>query len=116
MLIDLPTLIKNIDVEIRCATAQQAAQEIAQNGGLVVDVREPSEVECHPVDAAVNIPRGIIEMKMLERVSDPHEPIYLHCASGVRAQLAAEQLIKVGYENVTVITCPVPVINQVNAQ
>ena len=54
---------------------------------------------------AINIPRGLIEMKLMEVEKDPARPIYLHCASSARALLSAEQLQRVGYENVTVITC-----------
>ena len=32
-------------------------------------------------------------------------PIYLHCATGGRATLAAEQLQRIGYNKVTVISC-----------
>lgn len=107
MLIDLPTRIKNIPFPIRCVTAQQAAKEIAENSGLLIDVREPGEVEACPVNRALNFPRGVLEMRMLEAVKDPTHPLYIHCASGVRAKLAAEQLLKMGYENVNVVTCSV---------
>ena len=41
----------------------------------------------------------------MEIEKDAARPIYLHCASGARATLGAEALTRVGYENVTVITC-----------
>ncbi len=44
MLIDLKTRIDNIDYELRTITAKQAAEEITLNKGMLVDVREPSEV------------------------------------------------------------------------
>jgi rhodanese-related sulfurtransferase len=53
-------------------------------------------------------------MKMLELEKDAAKPIYLHCASGARAKLSAEQLIKMGYENVSVITCSLATIKQVH--
>jgi len=34
-------------------------------------------------------------------------PIYLHCATGGRACLAVEQLTRLGYQNVTAISCPI---------
>lgn len=107
MLIDIKTRINNITVPLRCVSAQEAAQEISANQGLLLDVREPAEVKEKPVDAATNIPRGVLEMKVLEMVKDPSQPIYVHCASGVRAKLSAEQLMLLGYEKVSVITCPV---------
>jgi rhodanese-related sulfurtransferase len=116
MLIDLKTRIDNIDYELRTITAKQAVEEITLNKGMLVDVREPAEVASQPVKGAVNIPRGVLEMKMLEQVKEAATPIYLHCASGMRAKLAAEQLINIGYEKVSVITCSIADINQAKAQ
>ena len=114
MLIDVKTRLENIDVNIRTVSAKEAAEEIKTNQGLLVDVREPAEVAENHVDASLHIPRGVIEMKMLEMVKDAAKPIYLHCASGARAKLSAEQLIKMGYENVSVITCSLATIKQIH--
>lgn len=116
MLIDMKARIENLDVDLRTISAAQAAQEMRENKGLLIDVREPAEVSANPVKSAINIPRGVLEMKMLEKVKEAHMPIYLHCASGVRAKLSAEQLIKIGYENVSVITCAVNDINQAHGE
>lgn len=113
MLIDIKTRIEKITVPLRLVSAQEAKQELASNNGILLDVREPAEVSEKPVEDSINIPRGVLEMKMLEKVKDPKTPIYVHCASGVRAKLSAEQLMLVGYESVSVITCPVD--NIVNA-
>lgn len=112
MLIDIPTRISNIAYDIRCIPALQANNEMCENNGILIDVREPGEVQANPVPKATNFPRGVLEMKMLENIKDASKPIYIHCASGVRAKLSAEQLLTMGYENVTVITCSVPDINK----
>ncbi|APD90216.1 hypothetical protein BM524_10670 [Alteromonas mediterranea] len=112
MLIDIKKRLENIDVDIRTITAEQAISEQKNNGGTLIDVREAAEVSKEPVPCALHIPRGVLEMKALEQFSDAFTPLYIHCASGVRATLAAEQLVKMGYENVSVITCSVPTINQ----
>ena len=52
-----------------------------------------------------NIPRGVLEMKITEVCPDANAPIYLHCASGGRARLAAEQLLRMGYLRVAAISC-----------
>ena len=44
-------------------------------------------------------------MKLVEIEKDAERPIYLHCATGGRATLAAEQLQRIGYNKVTVISC-----------
>ncbi|WP_394224350.1 rhodanese-like domain-containing protein [Alteromonas gracilis] len=114
MLIDLKTRINNIDANVRTVTAEQAATELSQNKGTLIDVREAAEVTSQPVPASLHIPRGILEMKALELFKDEATPLYIHCASGIRAKLAAEQLSKMGYSNISVVTCAIDTINQVN--
>jgi phage shock protein E len=47
----------------------------------------------------------LLEMKMLQLHPDENLAIFIHCATGARATFAAEQLIRVGYKNVWVVTC-----------
>ena len=49
-------------------------------------------------------------MRLVEMEKDAKRPIYLHCATAGRATLAAEQLARVGYENVTCISCKFEII------
>ena len=116
MLIDLTTRINNIAFNIRTVTAAQARSELESNHGIVIDVRESEEVDSMSVNGAVVIPRGVLEMKVLALVKDAATPLYLFCASGMRAKLSAEQLLLMGYENVSVITCSVQTIKERNAQ
>jgi rhodanese-related sulfurtransferase len=106
MLKALPELIAEARAHLRCLDAETAIGELKANHGTIVDVREPVEVSATPTPHSVNIPRGILEMKVTEAIPEADHPIYLHCASGGRATLAAEQLHKLGYTNVSVITCP----------
>lgn len=112
MLKTIPERIAAIDPPARTVTAEQAAKECETNHGIVIDVREPAEHMVNPAPGAINFPRGVLEMKMLETVKDPTTPIYLHCASSARAKLAAEQLRLIGYENISVMTCDVPTIQK----
>lgn len=105
MLTSIPDLMKIITPNQRRIEAAQAKQELEKNHGLLIDVREPAEHTIKAAIGAINIPRGLLEMKLMEIEKDPARPIYLHCASGARATLSAEALTRVGYENVTVITC-----------
>ncbi|MDP2634146.1 MAG: rhodanese-like domain-containing protein [Pseudoalteromonas sp.] len=113
MLTSIPDLMKIITPNQRRIEAEQAKQELEQNHGLLIDVREPAEHATKAATGAINIPRGLLEMKLMEIEKDPARPIYLHCASGARATLSAEALTRVGYENVTVITCKADTICQV---
>jgi phage shock protein E len=71
---------------------------------VVVDVREPQEASQRPIVVSINIPRGVLEMKITEHAQDSSTPICVHCASGVRATLAAEQLARLGFTNVKAIS------------
>ena len=112
MLITIPELLAQASTGIRNVSAEAAFEERTHNAGLLIDVREPSEHLVNPAVGAINIPRGLLEMKILELEKDPTRPIYLHCATSARATLAAEQLNRIGYENVSVITCNMDVIQQ----
>lgn len=105
MLLTIKQRLERIPYPIRTVSAEEAKTECAQNGGTVLDVREAAEREKSPVEGSLHIPRGVLEMQALERFKDADTPLYLHCASGARAKLAAEQLIALGYQNVTAISC-----------
>lgn len=115
MLKTVPDLVAEARTHLRCVDATTAMQEIRANGGTIVDVREPVEVSNLAAPRSVHIPRGILEMKIGEVVPDAGHPLYLHCATGGRATLAAEQLVKMGYENVSVVTCPADTVCEVQA-
>jgi phage shock protein E len=105
MLKPILELIQEVRINLRCITAQQAMTEVQHNNGLLLDVRETSEVSDRQTPSSVNIPRGVLEMNMLTSYPNPDLPIYIHCATGARASLAAEQLQRIGYLKVSVITC-----------
>src|SRR6185312_6389614 len=87
-------------------SADEAKQKI-EAGALVVDVREPAEVEqSGKVAGAVHIPRGMVEFR-----ADGDTPYYdknfakdraviLYCASGGRAALSGQVLKEMGYAEV----------------
>tara|TARA_R110002110_G_scaffold406421_1_gene626285 strand:- start:86439 stop:86789 length:351 start_codon:yes stop_codon:yes gene_type:complete len=106
MLKTIPELIQDIRPGLRCVSAETARAELNNSGGVLIDVREAAEVSQQPVSKAVPIPRGVLEMKVSEQFPDAEHPIYVHCASGARATLAGEQLHRIGYQRISVITCP----------
>ena len=105
MLKSIPELVQTIRLQLRCISAEEARVERLTNEGVLIDVREPQEYAEQGAEDAINIPRGILEMQALARFTDAKQPLYVHCATGARATLAAEQLQRLGYENVSVITC-----------
>jgi len=114
MLINIETLLGKIKPTFTKLSAAQGLSECAEKRGILIDLREPQESADAPVKDAINIPRGILEMSMLKRFPDPELPIYLHCASGVRAVLSAEQLTRIGYKNITVLACNVTELRELS--
>ncbi|RLA38642.1 MAG: rhodanese-like domain-containing protein [Gammaproteobacteria bacterium] len=110
MLLTVPELLAKIRGELRILDAVSAFSECDDKSGIVIDVREPGEVQAKPAEGSVNIPRGVLEMMVLEKVKEASHPIYIHCASGARATLAAEQLHRLGYDDVTVISCSIDAV------
>jgi rhodanese-related sulfurtransferase len=105
------------------ASARSEAREIspadaarADNGAeldLIIDVREPGEYREGHVPRAINIPRGLLELR-----ADPASPatnptlsgdqsarILVYCTKGpgARSLLAAQTLTSMGYGNVEVL-------------
>ncbi len=102
MLKSIPDLIAEVVSGVERITMENA---IKIENVLVVDVREIPEVAQRPVASSIHIPRGVLEMKITEHTQDPATPICVHCATGGRAALAAEQLMRLGFTNVKAVRC-----------
>jgi rhodanese-related sulfurtransferase len=104
MLKTIPEVIAQARTSLTVLLAEEAVQLAKQKGGLIIDVREPSEYAEKSAKGVINIPRGLLEMKMLQMHPNEDLAIFIHCATGARAIFSAEQLKRVGYNNVSVIT------------
>ncbi|MGH7740894.1 MAG: rhodanese-like domain-containing protein [Candidatus Eiseniibacteriota bacterium] len=67
---------------------------------VLVDVREDREWDASRIPGAVHLSKGIIERDIEERYPDKSEPLLLQCGGGFRSVLVAENLQKMGYQNV----------------
>ena len=70
---------------------------------MLIDVRESSEIEeTGSIDGAINIPRGLIEMKLSpnDESMKADMPIVVFCGGGSRAALAGATLKELGFKNV----------------
>lgn len=112
MLKSIQEIIQNIKTEQRCVSIEQATTELAQKPGIMLDVREPEEAAANPIKQSLNIPRGVLEMKLPCQYPDANTAIYIHCATSGRATLACEQLQRLGYQNVSVINCSIDTIKE----
>lgn len=67
---------------------------------VIIDVRESEEYADGFVARAKHLSRGVLEQKIADVVPDFSTPIVLYCDRGERAALAAENLLKMGYQYV----------------
>ncbi len=104
MPVPVSELISRAKAAIRCVSAEEAAQRIRTQAGLIlIDVREPEEHAKDSISGSVNIPRGLLEMKIEDVCSNPDQQILIHCAGGGRAALATKSLQDMGYTAVSSI-------------
>ncbi|MEJ7838012.1 MAG: rhodanese-like domain-containing protein, partial [Thermomicrobiales bacterium] len=66
----------------------------------ILDVREDDEVADGMIPNATHIPRGYLELRVEQAVSDKSVPLLVYCAGGTRSALAAKSLADLGYSNV----------------
>jgi len=104
MLKTIPEVIAEARQLLNTITAAEAVTKCKNDNGIIIDVREPAEFAEKAASNTINIPRGLLEMKMLQMHPDENLAIFIHCATGARATFAAEQLKRVGYKNVWVVT------------
>src|SRR5262249_55910812 len=67
----------------------------------LIDVREESEWAKGHLPNAIHLGKGILERDVEEKFPDPATELVLYCGGGYRSALAAENLQKMGYTNVT---------------
>jgi len=83
---------------------------VVKNPGdaFLVDVREPDEFKAAHVPGTVNVSRGRLEFRIWRALGYPNKidlnrKIFVQCATGGRATLAAKQLRDIGFTNVTAV-------------
>ena len=67
---------------------------------ILVDVREESEFGRDHLPGAIHLGKGIIERDIEARVPNPATALVLYCGGGFRSALAADNLQRMGYNNV----------------
>ena len=66
----------------------------------IVDCRAGPQYLAGHIPGAVHLSKGVIERDVEKAVPDPAAPVVLYCGSGFRSALAADNLQKMGYQNV----------------
>ena len=68
-----------------------AMQQAVTDGGLLLDVRSPTEFNGGHLEGALNIPVGELESRLKE-LGSTDRPIVVYCASGMRSRSASKLL------------------------
>jgi len=100
-------MIEAANAAVPRVTPAEATQLIASGNVLVVDVRDPAEVQSSgKVAGAINVPRGFLEfradpaMPSHDKHFDKTKTVILYCASGGRSALGGKTLKDMGYGKV----------------
>ncbi|HEX4152529.1 MAG TPA: rhodanese-like domain-containing protein [Steroidobacteraceae bacterium] len=107
----MPTNVKEMLAAANTAVArvsyEDARKMMDQGGALVVDVRDPSEVQVSgKVKGALNVSRGMLEFRAdcespyYDKAFAKDRTIILYCASGGRSALGGKVLKDFGYQEV----------------
>lgn len=82
----------------------EQAEQLHSQAAVIIDTREPEEYAAGHLQAAVSIPRGLLEFKIGEVANlDADSPIIIYCQAGGRAALAAQTLQDMGFGQVSSI-------------
>tara|TARA_B100001109_G_scaffold135612_1_gene110348 strand:- start:278 stop:628 length:351 start_codon:yes stop_codon:yes gene_type:complete len=100
-------LLKDLIAQAHSIVPKISCESFSENSKkfFVIDVREETEIqETGSIVNAVNIPRGLIEMKLAPTDYgdglNADTPIIVYCGGGSRAALAGKTLIEIGFKNV----------------
>lgn len=91
--------LKALRTEIAEVTPANA-HALANDGALLLDVRESDETAQGVAEGAVALGRGFLELKIEEIAPDPGRCLLVMCGSGARSLFAADGLRRMGYQDV----------------
>ena len=95
-------IVESVRANIReCTVADVHDRLMRGEHFLLLDVREESEFTAGHLPTARWLGKGIIERDIEAVVPDPATELVLYCGGGFRSALAADNLQKMGYSNVT---------------
>ena len=91
------TSLKQVD---ECDIYQVKAMLDGKEDFHLIDVREDREWIQGYISGAIHLGKGIIERDIANVVTSKEKKVVLYCQGGFRSALAAENIKKMGYENV----------------
>lgn len=93
---------ERVNMNVTEVSVAQAATKLGQAGCLILDVREPWELELASVAGTVNIPMNQVPDKLSELDKDAE--IYVMCHHGGRSMQVAQFLARHGFSQVFNVT------------
>jgi rhodanese-related sulfurtransferase len=94
-------LCRDAKTRIREVTIADVKKKLEEKTDFhFIDVREDNEWDEDHAAGAKHLGRGIIERDIESQVPDKTAEIVLYCGGGYRSALAADNLQKMGYNNV----------------
>ncbi len=76
--------------------AEDHARQLLSNGALGLDVRPPEEFCRDHVPGALNLPLSLVRGNISQHLKDKSQVLLVHCQSGDRSAIAAQQLKSLG--------------------
>lgn len=92
-------LVAGVMPRVREISVEETRNRLKE-GATLIDVREDNEWEAEHARGARHIGRGVIERDIVHQIPDKDAELILYCGGGYRSALAADNLRKMGYENV----------------
>ena len=95
-------LVEEVKKHVKeCTVAEVKAKLDRGERFHFIDVREDNEFATDHAKGAVHLGRGILERDIETVIPDKHAEIVLYCGGGFRSALAADNLRKMGYTDVS---------------
>lgn len=105
-MVSVMELVRQEKEQVENLPPGEMAKELANGGGVLVDVLEPTGTAGGVIPGAVLAPRGMLEFhadpatKYHLPTLAPDKRVILYCAAGSRSALATRALQGIGYQNV----------------
>lgn len=88
------------DAEYRKISAEEAKKMMDEGDPIILDVREMSEYNEGHIEGALLLPYTEIAARAEAELPDKSALILVYCRSGRRSEIAARELVQLGYANV----------------
>jgi rhodanese-related sulfurtransferase len=92
-------LVNDAKKNIAEVSVSETMKRVKQ-GSALIDIREDNEWDEGHAKGAVHLGRGIIERDIVAMFPDKSAELILYCGGGYRSALSADNLQKMGYQNV----------------